>query len=634
MEYVADKVEAAADDSKAAKKLSIDEVIQQINAKLANNEKIDFSDYPPLFVAHYRGTHYFTQFATQAERRQVRQRIAKGKFKDTLYSPAVYELAKLKLGEPIDTVDKKQRMRAACKLLKDRFEKLEKQSAEKSWYGSNQKKYSSSLFQHYQRYVNSYREFRAESAAARHACYKTLGVKSNPYVSTADNARHAVFYALGAKAELCDGTLRPGYTQAMFKDRVKKKLVDKMSVKPKHPKVGYVQVLLHPLSNFKRNKPLMLSSLQANDEIDIKTRQLNERETTFRGSISAKYIAYTKTVRFPSFNKPYQEFYKRKYGIDSAAAFSRYTNALVSGAGNTGLIDVIADHYGQQLEDIARRKAEAAGGYLVYLDLDGTLKKHLPATIEITTRRNKANKKSYMDHYPATDSCSDSEDDTDEIDELTDKVAKSHIEKPDMEAWYTDNQLSVLFNFYAAQHQNIHALAPMLGADNNQIADLAVHMAAFHRRRLHVFAGRFNDAMHSRAIIPVNLYRNHWALLCVEYQPRSNVANNVYFMDPLGNPMPQALVGMLHAANLFPGVPITCVRRRVQRDGHNCGPWVVELARRYLQSGLEGLNTAREVGDIDEARAEHFAVLAENAAERLNAADSAASALATKAMRR
>lgn len=405
------------DSSRTPKeKANLQTVLTEINAKLEHGEDIDLSKYPPLFLVHFRGVHFFTQFTSTEKRREMRQKITKGELKEGVYSPAIYELAGLTLGEAIDTQDKKASMRKAIGTLCEQFETLSTTKAkEANWWG-NTKVCDTEIFQHYQRYVNCYNEFRDESKARRHHCYKVLDSTQNPYVSTADGAKHAVLYALGAKAELVQGTLRPGYNEEL---------------RPLHPKVGYVQVLLHSLTSINRHKPLPLSTLHASNKIDIKDRLLNERETTQKAAIGGRHIAHRKVIRFPSMNIAYsRNFHSQKYGITTSQAFTAYKKSLLNGAAKSKLVETLAEHYAAQVEAIAQNIVKEKKGFIVYLGLDGTLKSHLPTTLDVRSARNGANSRRIYDafvenlsHFTTTAEESDSFDELDVDDDIDSQEA-------------------------------------------------------------------------------------------------------------------------------------------------------------------------------------------------------------------
>ena len=352
-------------------KRELDAILAKINKKLANGEEVDLSEYPPLFVVHYRGCHFFKTFFTPKERQETRRKIIDNTLREGCYSPAVYESAGLKLGSSCTTDLEKKKMDVAIRELRERFETLSKEPPKSPGY-SKVLKHERLIFSHYNRYVNSYEEFREESRKQEHKAYRTLECTTNPYVSTADHPRHAVLYALGAKAELKHGTLRPGYDETL---------------KPKHPKAGYVQIFFHTLTSLKRNAPLPLSTLHASRKIAINDRLLNERETTHKAAIAAKHVVAKQIVRFPALNVSYTDgFHDAKYGLTNRQSYSRIKNSIKNKAERSTFISSLADHYAELLSQKALEIARKKKGFIVYLGLDGTLQRELPTTMDV---RNK-----------------------------------------------------------------------------------------------------------------------------------------------------------------------------------------------------------------------------------------------------
>lgn len=397
-------------------KSRLKEIIVEINTKIANKEPIDLNEYPPLFIVHYRGVHFFKQYLNQGKRREIRNLIKNDDFKSGIYSPAVYELAGLAIGEAIDTKEKKKRIRKAVKTLNESFEEFSEKPAEIAWWGTDMQ-HEKLIHQHYQRYVNNYAEFREESKNKTFNAYKNLSSTANPYISTADQAKHAVLYALGGKAKASQGCLRPGYIES----------------KPKHPKVGYVQIIFHKLTSLTRNKPMFLSVLHASKKIDIKDRLLNERETTFKTSIAKKHIVHTQVVRFPAFNVDYnQDYHSSKYGITQKSSYSRYKNVLSKNEKNTTLLEKIADHYALQLTNKAYQIANKQKGFIVYIGLDGRLTHILPTTLDIRDTRKKKMSleqtfKTNLNQYQTSELESISDEETDEL--STEVQSSSNKEK-------------------------------------------------------------------------------------------------------------------------------------------------------------------------------------------------------------
>ncbi len=380
--------------NKAPSRTELNKIIAEINNKIAEGEEVDLSEYPPLFVVHYRGVHFFETLFDSADRKLVRQSVTTSSA--SLYAPAVYALAKVPLNQPVSSQQRSQ-MHTAVKQLEDGFYKLETQECDdQAWFG-NKRSHNNQLLRHYQRYVNNYAEFRAEGADKTYSTFQILPTPENPYISTADDPTHALYYALGAKAELSHGKLSPIYLQNQ-KDK-------KQNGRAKHPKVGYVQMFFHTVDSLSRNEPMFLSVLQAAKEIDIKDRQLNERETTFKTRIGKKHVVHTEKIRYPSFNRPFNPTYHPiKYGLsNSGGSYTKLGNALKgqSETKETSLVDNLANHYGAKLLQIANKIAADRNGYIVYIGLDGRLSATLPTTADISGVRRQADSQDLLMMFQA-----------------------------------------------------------------------------------------------------------------------------------------------------------------------------------------------------------------------------------------
>lgn len=366
-------------------KKKLQRVINEINTKLEQGQDIDLSEYPPLYVAHFRGIHFFKQFFTQEERQEIRQQIKDKTLQQGSYSPAVYELAGLSLGEPIDTKKKKKKVKQAIAILNEEFDLLaDTKPKESNWWGKKASP-DSELFQLYQRYVNCYAEFRDENGDKTHSCYQHLSADSNPFVSSAEGADHAVAYAMGGKADLSHNPLRPGYDAKL---------------RPKHPKVGYVEVILHALTSLKDNRHLPLSTLQASRKIHIKTRTLDERETTFWAAIKAEHIVDRQIVRFPSMNISFSSYSHEKYGFLNDSSYQKFKNSLLERKQGSTLVARLKDHYAEMLKNVAAEAAYEMGeGYVVCMGLDGKIQVNLPTKADITSTKASSNAEAVYDQY-------------------------------------------------------------------------------------------------------------------------------------------------------------------------------------------------------------------------------------------
>lgn len=112
----------------------------------------------------------------------------------------------------------------------------------------------------------------------------------------------------------------------------------------------------------------------------------------------------------------------------------------------------------------------------------------------------------------------------------------------------------------------------------------------------------------TRGVLPINVRGNHWVLLYFIFPTRDNDTAEIYYFDPFGVPMPKAMASRLE--EFYPGKAVTNLEGRVQEDGFNCGPWVVEAARAMAVDAA-----LPERGfDINARREEHKEVIANTTA--------------------
>jgi tetratricopeptide (TPR) repeat protein len=170
--------------------------------------------------------------------------------------------------------------------------------------------------------------------------------------------------------------------------------------------------------------------------------------------------------------------------------------------------------------------------------------------------------------------------------------------------WYTDNEINALLRHYLGQEgdQNIELLTAMLATNLERGNDLQENLSQFQNQR--TVALRGGGIVKNRVLIPINLCQNHWALLYLIYREDTQLSEIFYF-DPLGDPFPEEVSTVL--STVFPGREVVNVDKRVQEDGYNCGPWVIEAARAII-----GKRAVFEPGvqcDIEEARRAHARIL-------------------------
>lgn len=177
-----------------------------------------------------------------------------------------------------------------------------------------------------------------------------------------------------------------------------------------------------------------------------------------------------------------------------------------------------------------------------------------------------------------------------------------NITKKKDDRWYETDDINLLLQHYFAVNPNVEILTALLGTDwqgeegsNNT---LKANLQSFQQQRLLASSPTKN-----KVIVPVNLNNDHWVLLYILYQEKNQYPATVYYFDPFGHAINDDVNQAINDA--FPTAEIVNTSARVQSDGYNCGPWIIEAARALVNSGAE------PNGNIRAAREEHQQILAQ-----------------------
>ena len=185
----------------------------------------------------------------------------------------------------------------------------------------------------------------------------------------------------------------------------------------------------------------------------------------------------------------------------------------------------------------------------------------------------------------------------------------------DDNAWYSDDEINTLLTHYMSDNQEVELLTAMLGTNWRGGNDLLENLIAFNQQRLQQI--QHGQTVKDKVLIPVNLNNHHWTLLYVIYQQDAAKLPTVYYFDPLGNEIPSDISSALSHKKLFPTIQPISIGKRVQDDGYNCGPWIIEAARKIVNNG----SIPDEGYDIVGARSEHKLTLT-NSDDPLDSAQS------------
>lgn len=182
--------------------------------------------------------------------------------------------------------------------------------------------------------------------------------------------------------------------------------------------------------------------------------------------------------------------------------------------------------------------------------------------------------------------------------------------------WYNNDEIEVLMDHYLRDRENVYFTTPMSGDGAFGNEDLAHQIEEYLSRHVVTRIREENREGNATIFIPLNIgvlidternkSGNHWVLAVVTAN-RTGV-QEVFYVDPYGREMLATTSNALKQGinNAFNSQieHITSMNLRLQTksDGHNCGSWVVEIAR--CSAAGQDFQTLFGV-NIAERRAQH-----------------------------
>ena len=178
-------------------------------------------------------------------------------------------------------------------------------------------------------------------------------------------------------------------------------------------------------------------------------------------------------------------------------------------------------------------------------------------------------------------------------------------------SWYSEQQVNTLIAYYCAESKDYDCISSTLGTKSARGIEFKDIFKQFNEERL-----KHGVTVKDKIIIPLNLNRDHWVLVYLDY-----TLGNIYYCDPLGALMPENIRDIIRNEVVFSNAEVNPLfpgshhqtAQRLQQDGYNCGPWVVEVARAIVRTEGELVHGVERAScaslDMNQARKEHFATL-------------------------
>ncbi|MCA0402300.1 MAG: ankyrin repeat domain-containing protein [Proteobacteria bacterium] len=344
-------------NQKMKAQLSIEEAIRELKA-----EDPTFTDF---FIAEYRGITYQTTKWNKPSRiahRKDESEIAKPLFSNSVMSSLGlgffndYENAAEKIKS------KQAEIESQAKLLREILLCMREPK------GYTFRHYSYNCLAHLIQnvYTDDYDGF--HKLIKEHPVLKELFLNGyNPFISMGDIPYHAEKYAHGIKPYKGHEPfrLRPRWQENGQAER---------------PYSGVVYTSLHPLTDFNKEGPLHVVSLNRNAEIKLEDELMivAERESCFPSYVPEGRVFHKHMAKYPSFKGQYKQIYLIKYGLTSELYY-KFKQQLAGAKPHSEemknfkktLGEWLCSFHEVKLIELARREAEKRAGILIYRDVDG-----------------------------------------------------------------------------------------------------------------------------------------------------------------------------------------------------------------------------------------------------------------------
>jgi GTP-binding protein EngB required for normal cell division len=160
--------------------------------------------------------------------------------------------------------------------------------------------------------------------------------------------------------------------------------------------------------------------------------------------------------------------------------------------------------------------------------------------------------------------------------------ATSELSKPHAEGngndnhWYTNIEIQTLLEHFFNNEADVFVFTP-INAEQFNGATLMDNIND--RLSQQVYEESQGMQRQNQLILPINLGDRHWVALHINLNDRANPT--VTYVDPFGHAIPAEVNRAIRTVfNTIQDDHIITSPLRLQNDGYNCGPWVVEILSR------------------------------------------------------
>lgn len=331
--------------------VDLSDAIARLNNELQNGRTeadINWSGYPKLLIAQYRGIHYYQHYFSEDQRRD---HIGTVHLNRQASAPAIYSMSSLALGQ--QQLLKESRAEVGRVQLSNFFEEAKHRSFTNPHFINKADELQELMSNNYAAHLEAVRQ----GKEAPYDILSDMGALQYPHYATSDLPEHALKYgyAHGKPVKpLMDHRLLANYDHD---GKPENKILGKIFICLLTPQAMHDHAVVHVAGLHNRRR--------------INFKFAGERETSFPGGIKSNYVFYEAPLEVPDFSADQKDV--EKYGLDFDLWRRRFSQAS-SDADRRKLEDELMSFMvigmTQKLFEIARKEAERQGGHLIYRCFD------------------------------------------------------------------------------------------------------------------------------------------------------------------------------------------------------------------------------------------------------------------------
>lgn len=360
---------SAVPPSQSWTRLELGQQIRALNQQLSEKAQtqgitepeleIDWSAYPQLWIAQYRGIHYYGTHFTPTQRfdhQSTRHLNRMG------LAPAVYRMSGCLPNQ--HQLLRENRAGYHCQEVRDTVQHLQ-QTGAVTLFGQGERTNADLALQELM--TNDYQGYRR---AVEHP--------TNPHTQML-YAQDMIGYPHFATSDLPEHPLRYGFGKKLIEGLVPHRLLPHYTPegKPLNRYLGKIFIVLMTPYTMAQHRVRHVVARHNAGQIHVKETIIYERETNVTGGVDADCMFYEECLEAPDFSQAYTPAFQEKFGL-TPLQYEQYKQQFAQCRNSVErdsvwlrskgpcLVDDVIRYKREQLLRIAQQEAAARGGCLIY----------------------------------------------------------------------------------------------------------------------------------------------------------------------------------------------------------------------------------------------------------------------------